>query len=418
MNFRYEPGGREHQQLIKQYERETPGSMRNKLKKSQRAEKRREVKERKEQEKNEFRKSMQMLKDIKKSRIEERLSKISQISGLKEITGGAEKAKLKNLINQEFDPKNFDKNMEELFNEEYFEEEEDEEAELKAYIKDIEKQFDDQILGDTITEKKVVKKTKDGKEFRSRTLNEDDENLFTPKTSVPIMLKKKINKTEANLLATSLKEPIWWYCDSCFTGIQPYDHRYDCLECGDFTECKKCASLKTHEHQMRKFVVPEGCTPPPDAEIHRLLEKLIICNGCESKMDDTFLYYHHKKMEDYYLCEDCFTFHTTSDKEDMKIKDFNVIKPTRLNVKKAVEKGQFYKLKGKDSELDELIDDYANVDFEDVIAGGIKTRFRYTDVNNEAFLLTDDEILYCDDKLLNKYLSLKKLAPYKDQEVM
>lgn len=33
----------------------------------------------------------------------------------------------------------------------------------------------------------------------------------------------------------------------------------------------------------------------------------------------------------------------------------------------------------QDVEIQKLVDDYNNLDFEDVIAGGIKTRFKYID---------------------------------------
>jgi protein KRI1 len=95
-----------------------------------------------------------------------------------------------------------------------------------------------------------------------------------------------------------------------------------------------------------------------------------------------------------------------------------VSEPTQIDISRAIENKEFDKLKGGDMELDELIDDYANLDFEDVIAGGIKTRFSYTEVPKESFMLTDEELLYCDDKVLNKFLALKKIVPYKDQEVM
>jgi protein KRI1 len=57
------------------------------------------------------------------------------------------------------------------------------------------------------------------------------------------------------------------------------------------------------------------------------------------------------------------------------------------------------------------------LDFEDVIAGGLKTKFKYTDVEPEDFGLTDDDYLYCDDRLLNSYISIKKLFPYREEKV-
>ena len=49
--------------------------------------------------------------------------------------------------------------------------------------------------------------------------------------------------------------------------------------------------------------------------------------------------------------------------------------------------------------LEGLLDEYYNLDFEDLIGGGtIKTRFKYRKVANEDFGLTEDEILLLDDK--------------------
>lgn len=65
--------------------------------------------------------------------------------------------------------------------------------------------------------------------------------------------------------------------------------------------------------------------------------------------------------------------------------------------------------------LDNLLDEYYNLEFEDVIGGGqVKTRFKYTKVPQADFGLTEDEILLLDDKQLNKLVSLKKYRPYID----
>jgi len=49
--------------------------------------------------------------------------------------------------------------------------------------------------------------------------------------------------------------------------------------------------------------------------------------------------------------------------------------------------------------LDKLLDDYYNLDFEDVIGGGqIKTRFKYKKVAAADFGLTDEDLLLLDDK--------------------
>jgi hypothetical protein len=71
----------------------------------------------------------------------------------------------------------------------------------------------------------------------------------------------------------------------------------------------------------------------------------------------------------------------------------------------------------KKSYLEGLLDEYYNLDFEDVIGGGsVKTRFKYQRVQREDFGLTEDEILLLEDKQLNKLVSLKKYRPYLDQQ--
>jgi protein KRI1 len=50
-----------------------------------------------------------------------------------------------------------------------------------------------------------------------------------------------------------------------------------------------------------------------------------------------------------------------------------------------------------------------------VQVAGIPTRFRYNKTAKESFGLTPTEILLADDKDLNEYVGLKKLAPYRKQ---
>ena len=45
-----------------------------------------------------------------------------------------------------------------------------------------------------------------------------------------------------------------------------------------------------------------------------------------------------------------------------------------------------------------MIDDYLRYDFEDVIGGGMKTKFKYVTVKPESYGLSDEQILYGDDK--------------------
>jgi len=68
------------------------------------------------------------------------------------------------------------------------------------------------------------------------------------------------------------------------------------------------------------------------------------------------------------------------------------------------------KLEGKDAYIDKLLEEYYQLNYED-FAGGMPTRFKYRKVEPTSYGLTPVEILLADDKDLNSFVSLKKLAP-------
>ena len=53
------------------------------------------------------------------------------------------------------------------------------------------------------------------------------------------------------------------------------------------------------------------------------------------------------------------------------------------------------------------------LDYEDVVAG-VNCKFKYRQVKAEDYGLTEEEIIDWDDKKLNKLVSLKKIAPYRE----
>ncbi|PIN11387.1 KRR1-interacting protein involved in 40S ribosome biogenesis [Handroanthus impetiginosus] len=78
------------------------------------------------------------------------------------------------------------------------------------------------------------------------------------------------------------------------------------------------------------------------------------------------------------------------------------------------------KRKRKPSEVEkavreQLMEEYYKLDYEDTI-GDLKTRFKYKTVNPKRYGLTPEEMLMMDEKELNQYVSLKKLAPYREKE--
>jgi protein KRI1 len=66
-------------------------------------------------------------------------------------------------------------------------------------------------------------------------------------------------------------------------------------------------------------------------------------------------------------------------------------------------------------ELEKELDEYYKLDYEDTI-GDLKTRFKYRQVQPNNYGLKTMEILQADDRDLNQYVSIKKLAPYREDE--
>lgn len=62
-----------------------------------------------------------------------------------------------------------------------------------------------------------------------------------------------------------------------------------------------------------------------------------------------------------------------------------------------------------------MMEEYYKLDYEDTI-GDLKTRFKYAKIKPNRYGLSTPEILTMDDKELNQYVSLKKLAPYQEKE--
>ncbi|XP_073063256.1 protein kri1 [Primulina eburnea] len=76
--------------------------------------------------------------------------------------------------------------------------------------------------------------------------------------------------------------------------------------------------------------------------------------------------------------------------------------------------------KRKPSEIEkavreQLMEEYYKLDYEDTV-GDLKTRFKYRPVKPRRYGLNPDQIVKMDEKDLNQYVSLKKLAPYREKE--
>ncbi|XP_038898725.1 protein KRI1 homolog [Benincasa hispida] len=61
-----------------------------------------------------------------------------------------------------------------------------------------------------------------------------------------------------------------------------------------------------------------------------------------------------------------------------------------------------------------IMEEYYKLDYEDTV-GDLKTRFKYAKIRPNRYGLSTAEILALDDKELNQFVSMKKLAPYKEE---
>ncbi|CAD8141501.1 unnamed protein product [Paramecium pentaurelia] len=373
-NFRFEEEG--GNQLIT-YERDLKDTLRQEPE-TARHRQRLAKAQREMEQKQQLEKELKQLKAAKKNEIISKLQKIQQVGGIKDA-----KLLLEEIDKKEFQPEEFDKKMERVFDEEYFEDEEESPEELEQ---NEDAQEDDQ----------EVQKNEQG---------QDVDNVIKIKPTIPICMKKNLNQEEMD----ALKEEdvtIWWFCDACKQTIEPNHFRWDCQICEDYTLCENCN--KEHpQHKLKKSLVPKFCKPPQTEEAQQLINQFKYCRACQIKMTEENEYYESKKD---YLCVDCF-------EKDKNQQRYKFIEAKIVDVNKLLDENPEQLREKLPSNLKNMIDEYFSLDFEDIIAGGIKTKFQYIDVEKQDFGLTNDDLLYADDKLLNQYVSIKKLAPYRDSSI-
>ncbi|ANQ06676.1 Uncharacterized protein PCOAH_00010440 [Plasmodium coatneyi] len=161
--------------------------------------------------------------------------------------------------------------------------------------------------------------------------------------------KKKKKATDAHSGAVDNSNDLWFLCDECNVPISPLNYVYECTCCDNFAVCKPCFKKITHEHDLKKQIVPLYCVPPKD-----------------------------------------YLKGNAPDKSGSKMNNHND------DVEKC---GELEYLENDSSAYEDLIDD-------------MPIRFKYFKVKPKNFKLTTDYILKTDDETLNQIVPLHYVSPY------
>ena len=327
-----------------------------------RAVKRKEHEKQKKEEKNKIKEQMKNEKLQKAEEIKQKIEKLEKIAGTEKIG-----ELLEEFENKDFNMDEFDQKMNEIFDNDYYNKELSEE-EIEKY--------------DHKQQKHLEKE------------NEENENN-----------EEENNDNEDNHL--------WFYCDKCKKPLKEGKIKYECKTCQDYALCKKCYKSTGHEHQMKKDIVPAGCAPPENAE--ELIKKveneeennILKCSKCEKIIAENY-YFICDICKDIKICKNCRGLGKNI--HEHKLKKFYIENENNENDENE-------NLKTNKEKLKNLIDEKANYNIDDIIDGKLGTKFHYTKVSKENSGLTDEMLLLLDDKILNKYLPLKKVTAYNDYQM-
>ncbi|CAF0761061.1 unnamed protein product [Didymodactylos carnosus] len=211
-NFRFEEPDAE---FIKQYPRTIADSVRRKD--DRRKEKRESYKRRKEMEKNQKLEEIKRLKNLKKKEILDKIEKLRRIAGNEQMELNVDD------LEEDFDPKEYDKRMHELFNEDYYKSGQDEEQ--KPEVSDDELLVENWDRSETLKKNDVLQDNNQDDvneiEQSKRTNSNENEFLFTQQK------KKKKSKFR---VALEKEKPIFNPKDKTF---EEYFNEYYKLDCED-----------------------------------------------------------------------------------------------------------------------------------------------------------------------------------------
>eukprot|EP00931_Biecheleriopsis_adriatica_P084188 TRINITY_DN5792_c0_g1_i2.p1 TRINITY_DN5792_c0_g1~~TRINITY_DN5792_c0_g1_i2.p1 ORF type:complete len:737 (+),score=280.64 TRINITY_DN5792_c0_g1_i2:62-2272(+) len=136
-------------------------------------------------------------------------------------------------------------------------------------------------------------------------------------------------------------------------------------------------------------------------------ELWFLCDGCQKPIPGGKWRYDCTVRENYTLCAKCFRIRRHPHKFVRKRVPKSCMPPEDFKAIQAeAEEGAGFS-----------IDDYFQLDYEDIIGGDLPTRFKYRKVEAKDYGIPANVILAKSGKELNQMVSLKKLRTYRDENV-
>merc|ERR1712039_633941 len=130
------------------------------------------------------------------------------------------------------------------------------------------------------------------------------------------------------------------------------------------------------------------------------------CDQCNSGIPGGKRRFDCTVCEDYTLCTKCFRVRRHPHKFVRKKVPENSMPPDEVKDTGATDQ----------QGAEDILDEYFQMDYEDIIGGDLPTRFKYQKVMANDCGLTPDQILSKSDQELNRIVPLKKLRTYRTDD--
>lgn len=127
-----------------------------------------------------------------------------------------------------------------------------------------------------------------------------------------------------------------------------------------------------------------------------------LCDSCQKPILPGKKRFDCSVCEDYTLCMDCFRIRRHPHKFMRRRVPTTSVIPDDYETPAAA----------SNPEVEKLMDDYYNLDYEDIIGGDLPVRFKYRKVEPNDFGLNAEKIFKLSDQELNRIVPLKKLRTY------